>query len=142
MRRSSPNDGVQLSTQVSSAWARTWLCTKSRLRSGVSPAAISQRREAAGRGGELGRVVGDRHRVEVDDAEDGVVVLGGVGAREWLVVDPAAHRPEVVAELHLAGRLDAREHAVPSAGAGYRRVAHGDPVRRVVGSVRLLYHSL
>ena len=42
IRRSSPNEAEQFSTQVSSEWARTWLWTNRRLRSGVSPAAISQ----------------------------------------------------------------------------------------------------
>ena len=35
----------------------------------------------------------------------------GVGAGGGLVVDPAADGPDVVAEMHVAGRLDPREHA-------------------------------
>ena len=73
------------------------------------------------RRGQLGRVVGHGERVEVDDAEDRVVVQGGVRARDRLVVDPAPDRAQVVAELHVAGGLDAREdprHAAETTGAG------------------------
>ena len=57
---------------------------------------------AARLGAELGGLVRDRHRVEVDDAVDGVGPL--------LVVDPALDGPDVVAEVHLARGLDSGEH--------------------------------
>src|SRR5207244_11668205 len=53
--------------------------------------------------GELGGGVRHHHRVEVDDAVDRVLAV--------LVGHPAPHRAEVVAEVHLARRLDPGEHA-------------------------------
>ena len=51
---------------------------------------------------QLGRVVGDRERVEVDDAVDRRVAA-------ILALDVLADRADVVAEVLAAGRLDARE---------------------------------
>ena len=76
MRRSSPNVATQLSNHVSSAWARTWLCTNSSDRSPSRPAAISIVASVPGRRRELGRVPRHGQRVEVDDAEDRLVVAG------------------------------------------------------------------
>ena len=59
------------------------------------------RRRPAGPVGQAGGVVGQRDRVEIDDAVEGVVAVLGV--------DPLADGTEVVAEMHLAGGLDARE---------------------------------
>ena len=72
--------------------------------------------------GELGGVVRERHGVEVDDAVERLVgrrrlVLGG---------DPVPHRAQVVAEVDLTGRLDAREAHAPRRRDDYR------PVRRPV----------
>ena len=50
MRCSSPKVAVQLRSQVSSAWARTWLCTNSRQRSRVEAGREQQRGQAPGRG--------------------------------------------------------------------------------------------
>ena len=75
---------------------------------GVEPGGEQQRRGASGPGDQLGRVVRERDRVEVDDAVDRVV---GV-----LVGDPLPHGPEVVAQVHVAGRLDARRRPVPRPG--------------------------
>jgi hypothetical protein len=52
---------------------------------------------------QLGRVLRDRDGVQVDDAVNGVVVV--------LFLDPAPDRTQVVAEVDLAGGLDAGEHA-------------------------------
>ncbi len=51
---------------------------------------------------QLGRVVGDRDRVQVDDAEDRRVAA-------ILALDVLPDRPDVVAEVLAAGGLDARE---------------------------------
>ena len=48
-------------------------------------------------------------RVKIDDAEDVVVVS--------LLTDPVANRPEVVAEMEIAGRLDPGEDFLASRGA-------------------------
>ncbi len=53
---------------------------------------------------QLGRVVGDRDRVQVDDAEDRRVAA-------VLALDVLADRADVVAEVLAAGRLDAGEDA-------------------------------
>jgi hypothetical protein len=62
---------------------------------------------APGGVGEGGRLVGHGHRVEVDDAVEGV----GGGRDVVLRGDPVPNRAQVVAEVLLAGGLDAREHA-------------------------------
>ena len=67
----------------------------------VEPGGEEDRGRTAGPVGEAGRVVGHRDGVQVDDAVDRVVVV--------LSLHPMAHGPQVVAEMHLAGRLDARE---------------------------------
>ena len=85
-------------------------------------------REPAGRLGELLRLVRRRHRVQVDDAEDRVVVLGGRGTGKGLVVDPAADRAEVVAELHLTGGFDPREHPGHAGQASCERSARPPPI--------------
>jgi hypothetical protein len=56
---------------------------------------------------ESGRVPRKRQRVEVDDAQEGVV-LG-------LERDPVAQRAEVVADVGRAGRLDAAEDPLAAA---------------------------
>ena len=58
-----------------------------------------QRREANGLRAEIRRVVRDRHGVQIHDTEDAVVLL----------VHPPPDRPDVIAEMHLTGRLDPRK---------------------------------
>ncbi len=58
----------------------------------------------------------DGHGVQIDDAEDLLVAERGAAAGLRLAGDPAPHRPHVVAEVHLARGLDAREHACHSPG--------------------------
>src|SRR5262245_18952655 len=79
---------------------------------GVEPGSHEEQRGTACAAGELGRGGGERHGVEVDDAVDGVVPR--------LVVHPAPDRPDVVAQMHLAGRLDPGENARHGV-AGYLR---------------------
>src|SRR6516162_11916304 len=55
-------------------------------------------------GAQFGRILRLSERMQVDDAEDAVVVI--------LQRDPVADRPEVIAEMQVAGRLDAGEDAV------------------------------
>ena len=66
-----------------------------------------QHGQPAALGAQLGGLVGHRHGVEVDHAEDGV----GPG----LVVHPAPDRADVVAQVHLACGLDSGEDS------GHRR---------------------
>jgi hypothetical protein len=49
-------------------------------------------------------------RVQVDDAEDAFVIV--------LQRDPVADRPEIIAEMQIAGRLDAGKNAVHGAWHG------------------------
>ncbi len=98
---------MQLRSQVSSVCWWTWLCTKSVQRSGSSPAAsssIAVRRVALGVGGGVPR---QGEAVEVDDAVQRLVG----GGRVLLRRHPVLHRAQVVAQMDLAGGLDAREHA-------------------------------
>ena len=60
-------------------------------------------------------LLGDRERVQVDDAVEDVLLV--------LAVDPVPQRPQVVAEVDVTGRLDAREHTGHGCG-GYRRIRH------------------
>jgi hypothetical protein len=69
---------------------------------GVEAGRHEDLRELEDLGPQLGRVLRDRDGVQVDDAVDGVVVV--------LFLDPAPHRTQVVAEVDLAGGLDAGEH--------------------------------
>ena len=86
---------------------------------GIEAAGQEQRAELPGGGGELGRVPGLRHGVQVDHAEERVVAPRRVGAGRRLRVDPAVHGSDEVAEMHLAGWLDPREHTRHD-GAHYR----------------------
>ena len=78
---------------------------------------------------QLGGVVGDRGRVQVDDAEDALAAL--------LARDVLGDRADVVAEVLAPGRLDAGEDAHrPQPSAQRRRselsVSHGGSQPRVV----------
>ena len=59
------------------------------------------------RAAKLAGVVGERHRVQVDDAVERLVGR----FRRVEGCDPVPHRAEVVAEMHLTGGLDPREDA-------------------------------
>ena len=61
-------------------------------------------RHLARRGAQLGGILRLGQRVQVDDAEDALVVV--------LQRDPVADRAEIIAEMQIAGRLDAGKNAV------------------------------
>src|SRR5262249_21309096 len=69
--------------------------------SGVEPGGEQQGGGSPRPLGKALRLVRHRHPVEVDDAVDGVVLV--------LLGDPLPHRTEIVAQVHLAGGLDAGE---------------------------------
>jgi hypothetical protein len=58
-----------------------------------------------------GRVLPDRDRMQIDDAEHAVIAV--------LQPHPVADRAEIVAEMHVLGRLDAGEDSLH--GPGWRR---------------------
>ncbi len=103
MRDSSPNDAVHSITHASWLCSTTWLWTKIVATSGSSPIAyiIAARRSVSL--ADHARRLGDGERVQVDDAVERVA--------EVLVVGPVPQRTQVVAEVDVTGRLDAREHA-------------------------------
>ena len=71
------------------------------MRLGVDAGGDEGRRHLAGRGGELLRILPDRDRMHVDDAIDAVVGR--------LQLDEALDGAEIVAEMQVAGGLDARK---------------------------------
>src|SRR5690606_32090579 len=77
---------------------------------------------------QLGRVLPDRDRVEVDHAIDAVVAL--------LQGDEALDGAEIVAEVEIAGRLDAGKDEGPEGIHVGRSVACGGPFRTRRKSVR------
>ena len=79
---------------------------------GVEADREQHRRQLERRVADDARLLGDGQRVEVDDPVEDVLLV--------LVRDPVAQRTEVVAEVDLAGGLDAREHAGHEQ-RGYRR---------------------
>src|SRR6185437_7875546 len=97
MRLSQPSLATQSNTQVSSACSLTRLWLKTILALGSIP----QARNAAvtSRG-----VVRHGHRVQVDDAIDARI--------GFLHLDEALDRAEIIAEVQIAGRLDAGKHAL------------------------------
>ena len=103
IRDACPKPVKQPSTQASSAWAGTWLCTKIVLRAGSMPSArycaavTSVRRRSV-----LG-ILRNGDGVQVDDAEERVVVV--------LQPDPLLDRAQRVAEVQgVRGGLHAGEH--------------------------------
>src|SRR5690606_5506539 len=70
---------------------------------GIEAGGDQQLRELGDLGAQLGRVLRDRQRVEVDHAVHGIVRV--------LLTHPTPDRTQVVAEVDVAGRLDAGEHA-------------------------------
>ena len=69
---------------------------------GVEPARHEHRGHREGLGPQLAGVVGERERVEVDDAVVRLVLV--------LVDRPVPDRAQVVADVGVTARLDAREH--------------------------------
>ena len=102
MRLRSPWAVTAESSQVSSVCSRTSDWRKRMQRSGSRPAASRIAVGVVEALAQLGRVVGDRDRVQVDDAEDRRVAA-------VLALDVLADRPDVVAEVLAPGRLDAGE---------------------------------
>ena len=92
------------SSQQSSVCSRTSDWRKRMQRSGSSPAASRIAVGVVDALAQLRRVVGDRDRVQVDDAVDRLAVAGAV-----LALDVLADRADVVAEVLAPGRLDAAE---------------------------------
>ena len=127
---------TQLRIQVSSAWARTWLCTNSSERSASRPAAkssVARRRVAAvSSAGSHGIVIACRSTTQKMASWSRAASEPGGG----LGVDPAADGAEVVAEVHLAGRFDARKD--PCHGRPRYRPAAARPGRFAL--VAALYH--
>jgi hypothetical protein len=72
---------------------------------GVDPCGEERERHVEDAGRHLGGVVRGRDRVQVHDADEALVVV--------LHLDPVPHRPEVVADVEFARRLDAAEDARP-----------------------------
>jgi len=102
MRLSSPKVAVHSSNQLKAVCSCTWLCAKTMQISGSSPLANSHEAVSSARVPTWSRVVFDRERVQVDDAEHRVGLV--------LVRDPLAEGAEVVADVRRAGRLHSREH--------------------------------
>ena len=114
MRPSCPNPVTAESSQAASACAVTWLCRKSVRALGVEPDREEQRRQVERAVVQVLRVVVDRDRVQVDDAEEGVALVLGR--------DVLAH----------ARRCSCRCAWHPWPGCRRRR-ALGSPRRRVDG---------
>ena len=90
---------TQSSTQASSACSATRLWLKTALRLRVDAAGEEGRRHLARGAGELRGLVRQRHRVQVDHAIE-------AGPR-LLQRDEALDRAEIIAEVEIAGRLNA-----------------------------------
>ncbi len=80
---------------------------------GVEPDREQHRRQLDGRLADDAGLLDDGQRVQVDDPVEDVLVV--------LALDPVAQRTQVVPEMDVTGRLDAREHAshaerLPSGG--------------------------
>ena len=88
------------SSQVSSVCSRHVGLAEEDAALGVEPGGEQDRGRVVDALAQLGRVVGDRDRVQVDDAEDRRVAA-------VLALDVLADRADVVAEVLAAGRLDA-----------------------------------
>jgi hypothetical protein len=91
------------SSQVSSVCAGTSLWRKRMQRAGSSPAASRIAVVSYSALAQLGGLVGDGRRVQVDDAEDALAAL--------LARDVLGDRADVVAEVLAPGGLDAGEDA-------------------------------
>src|ERR1700757_192502 len=98
---------------------------------GVDPGGDVRGRDLARRGAQFGGVLRLGQRMQVDDAEDALVIV--------LQRDPVADRTEVIAEMQVAGWLDAGEDAVHRSSNAlrwprcYRRSKA--PVKPVAGAV-------
>jgi hypothetical protein len=69
---------------------------------GIDAAGEEERGDLIDLGAQFGRVLVDRDGVQIDDAEDRLIVI--------LEVDPVLERAEVIADVEVAGRLDAAEN--------------------------------
>ncbi len=70
---------------------------------GIEPDGEQHGRQANRRFADHAGRLGHRQRMEIDDPVEGVGIV--------LAVDPVAQRTEVVAQMDIAGGLDAREDA-------------------------------
>src|SRR5205085_948543 len=77
---------------------------------GVDPGGDIGGCDLAGRLAQFVGVLRQGQRVQIDDAEDAFVIV--------LQRDPVADRAEIVAEMQIAGRLDARKNSVHGASIG------------------------
>ena len=109
--------------------AHVGLAEEDRLRR-IDPGSEQDRGRVVEALAELGRVVGDRDRVEVDDAIDRVAAV--------LSLDVLADRADVVAEVLAAGRLDAAED--PGHTSGNLLALRGTAVRARLRDVRGIAH--
>ena len=109
---------------------------------GIEPGGEQDRGRVVEALAQLGRVVGDRDRVQVDDAVDRLAALA-LGA--LLALDVLADRPDVVAEVLAPGRLDAAEdpHAqgIYSAASGPARGSAAGPLGAAAGRSAPRPHS-
>ena len=104
MRLSQPSLATQLRIHASSACSGAWLWTKITERSGSTPPGDDTGGDLARRPSQLRRVLGHRDRMQVDHAVDALVGILHPG--------PVADRAQVVAELEVSRRLNAREYPV------------------------------
>ena len=101
MRLSQPTGVTQVSIQASSACAGTEDCTMMVDAFGSMPAARNSAAISSIFGLQFGGVLVDRDGVQVDDAVDALVVV--------LDPHPVLQRTQIVADVQIAGRLDAGE---------------------------------
>ena len=133
IRDSSPKLTLHSISHASWECSGTWLCTNTVATSGSRPTAKKIAASSIVRSPTTPGSLGDGQGVEVDDAVEHVLVV--------LPCHPVAQRPEVVAEVDVAGGLHAGQdsghgaNATESPSAARRvsrhcQVAHGEPVVR------------
>ena len=93
---------VHSSSQASRGCSGTWLWTNRVHTLGIEARGQQVHRRLQGAGPQHVGLDVQGQGVQVDDAVEGVVVV--------LVGHPLAQRPQVVAQVEVAGGLDAREH--------------------------------
>ena len=103
MRPSCPNPVTAESSQAASACAGDVALQEERAAVGLEADGEEQRRQVERAVVQVLRVVVDRDRVQVDDAEEGVALVLGR--------DVLAHRADVVADVFGTRGLDAGENA-------------------------------
>ena len=104
MRFSQPMRATQFKTHASSACALTWLWLKMMCFFGIDARRDEGRRDLARRFAQVRRVLPDRDRVHIHDAVDAAMRL--------LQGHELGDGAKVVAEMEIAGRLDAGENAL------------------------------